>query len=60
MGVDYSFELIFIETYAPKYIGHNKFFLGSVYKNEFRWVAREMKASQGHQGKAPEISSDSS
>ena len=30
MGADYSFELIFIETYAPQFIGHNKFFLGSV------------------------------
>ena len=31
MGADYSFELISIETYAPQFIGHNKFFLGSVY-----------------------------
>ena len=30
MGADYSFELIFIETYAPQFIGHNKIFLGSV------------------------------
>ena len=30
MGADYSFELISIETYAPQFIGHNKFFLGSV------------------------------
>ena len=30
MGADYSFELIFIETYAPQFIGHNIFFLGSV------------------------------
>ena len=30
MGADYSFELISIETYAPQYIWHNKFFLGSV------------------------------
>ena len=30
LGVDYSIELIFIETYAPQFIGHNKIFLGSV------------------------------
>ena len=30
MGADYSIELIFIETYAPQFIGHNKIFLGSV------------------------------
>ena len=30
MGANYSFELISIETYAPQFIGHNKFFLGSV------------------------------
>ena len=30
MGADYSFELIFIETYAPQFIGLNKLFLGSV------------------------------
>ena len=30
MGADYSFELISIETYAPQFIGHNIFFLGSV------------------------------
>ena len=28
--VDYSIELISIETYAPQFIGHNKTFLGSV------------------------------
>ena len=26
IGINYSFELIFIETYAPQFIGHNKFF----------------------------------
>ena len=31
MGADYSFELIFIETYAPQFIEHNKFFLGIVF-----------------------------
>ena len=30
MGADYSFELISIETYTPQFVGHNKFFLGSV------------------------------
>ena len=35
MGADYSFELIFIETYAPQFIGHNKIFLGSVLSNLF-------------------------
>ena len=30
MVADYLFELISIETYAPKFIGLNKFFLGSV------------------------------
>ena len=30
MSADYSFEYIFIETYAPQFIGHNNFFLGSV------------------------------
>ena len=30
MLVDYSIELIFIETYAPQFSGHNKIFLGSV------------------------------
>ena len=33
MGADYSFEFISIETYAPQFIGHNKFFLGSVRKH---------------------------
>ena len=28
MGVDYSYELISIETYAHQFIGHNKVFLG--------------------------------
>ena len=32
MGADYSFELIFNETCAPQFIGHNKSFLGSVVK----------------------------
>ena len=30
MGADYSFEHFSIETYAPQFIGHNEFFLGSV------------------------------
>ena len=30
MGADYSLELISIETYAPQFIGLNKFFLGSM------------------------------
>ena len=30
MGAYYSFKLIIIETYAPQFIGHNIFFLGSV------------------------------
>ena len=30
MDADYSFELIFIETYMPQFNGHNKLFLGSV------------------------------
>ena len=30
MGAYNLFELIFIETYAPQFIGHNIFFLGSV------------------------------
>ena len=30
MGADYSLEPISIETYVPQFIGHNKFFLGSV------------------------------
>ena len=30
MGANYSFELISIETYAPQFIEHNIFFLGSV------------------------------
>ena len=34
MGADYSFELISIETYMPQFIGHNKFFLGSVSYDE--------------------------
>ena len=49
MGADYSFELIFIETYAPKFIGHNESFLGSVmcetisntYCNEFCFKERK-------------------
>ena len=36
MGTDYSFELIFIKTYAPQFIGHNKFFLGSVFSFYFQ------------------------
>ena len=31
MGADYSIELIFIETYASQFIGHNKIFLGSIW-----------------------------
>ena len=31
LGANYSSELIFIETYAPQFIGLNKFFLGSVF-----------------------------
>ena len=30
MVADYAFELISIETYAPQFIGLNKYFLGSV------------------------------
>ena len=30
MGQSDPVELIFIETYAPQFIGHNKIFLGSV------------------------------
>ena len=30
MGANYAFELIFNETYAPQFNGHNKFFLASV------------------------------
>ena len=30
MGAAYSFELIFIETYAPQFIGYNELFLDSV------------------------------
>ena len=33
MGADYAFELIFNETYAPQFNGHNKFFLASVSKS---------------------------
>jgi len=36
MGTDYSFEPIFIETHAPQFIGHNKFFLGSVFSFYFQ------------------------
>ena len=32
MGANYSSELISIERYAPQFIGHNKLFLGSVYR----------------------------
>ena len=32
MGADYAFELIFNETCAPQFNGHNKFFLASVYR----------------------------
>ena len=31
MGADYSFELISIVQWVPKFIGHNKIFLGSEY-----------------------------
>ena len=37
LGADYSFELIFIETYAPHFNGHNKLFLDSVYL----WCAKQ-------------------
>ena len=30
VGADYSFELIYIETFASPFIGHNDLFLGSV------------------------------
>ena len=43
MGADYSFELIFIETYAPQFIGHNKIFLGSVmYYTTIEWKLKEI------------------
>ena len=31
MGANCSFELISIETYVLQFIGHNNYFLGSVY-----------------------------
>ena len=40
IGGDSSFELIFIETYAPKFFGHNKFFLCSVSWNS--WMNSKM------------------
>ena len=30
MGANYSFELNFIDTYAPQFFGHDNLFLGSV------------------------------
>ena len=33
MGANYSFELMSIETYAPQFNGHNKLFLGSMYRH---------------------------
>ena len=32
MGADYSIEPTSIETYVPKFIEHNKFFQGSVFR----------------------------
>ena len=39
MGVDYSIELVSIETYAPQFIEHNKIFLGSV-NSEWRFFSK--------------------
>ena len=33
---DYSIELISIETPVPKFIGHDKIFLGSVYRKKIK------------------------
>ena len=33
MDADYSFQLYSIETYAPQFIGHNTFFLGTVHRS---------------------------
>ena len=40
LGVDYSIELIFIETYAPQLIGHNKIFLASVKDASYSFLQR--------------------
>ena len=37
MGADFSIELIYIETYAPQFIGHNKIFLGRLREDLFFW-----------------------
>ena len=44
MGADYSFELISIETYAPQFIGHNNFFLGSVSIKHFSYFSGQNSA----------------
>ena len=46
MGADYSFELIFIETYAPQFIGCNKIFLGSVNRLRSSDLIRQAKGIQ--------------
>ena len=42
VGADYSFELISIEIYAPQFIGHNKLFLGSVFKVQLSEKAKKI------------------
>ena len=44
MGVDYSFELISIETYAPQFIEHNNSFLSRVWQ-VLCWLRYSMTAS---------------
>ena len=60
MGADYSFELISIETYAPQFIEHNIFFLGSVVKECLNFICFHLrKVDDANKKLALSIRSDS-
>jgi hypothetical protein len=56
MGADYSFELIFNETCAPQFNGHNNSFLASVISmNLQRGNALSVMGTLAHHRKLEEI-----
>ena len=44
MGADYSFEVISIVHWVPKFIGHNKIFLGSVCRKQLQLSQHDLQA----------------
>ena len=53
MGADYSFKLIFNETCAPQFNGHNNSFLASV-NNKGTWLQVQGFPLSNHQGDHPQ------